>query len=281
MTGNPRYPDRLRPLSIGNVASTGVRLYRSHFKTYLKLALFAYLWLLAPIYGWAKYLAISGLIARLAFGDLTNQPESVKTARRQVNRRLWAFLGLAFTVGGLFVSIFLGMGIVMILLWGFEGRAIAALISHLGKAGLIGVVAIVIAIVAIVVISIIWLVSRLLFSEVPLAIEADITIGQSISRSWVLTQAVVHRVIGIVAVSSLITLPIVVLMNIIPDLLISKLENESTTPSIAYPGLLMLRVTGSIFELPFWQAVKAVLYYDLRSRKEGLDLQLWNPKARY
>ena len=279
MTGKPRYPDRLRPLSIGNAVSMGTRLYRSHFKTYLKLALFAYLWLLAPIYGWAKYLAISGAIARLAFGELTNQPESVKTASQHVNRRLWSFLGLAISVGSLFIGLFLGIGILMILVWGFEGRAIAALISHAGRVGLVTSVAMAIALAAIVVIGIIWLFSRLLFSEVPLAIETDITVSQSISRSWALTKAVVHRVIGIAAVSSIVTLPIVVLMNIIPDLLMTRLETESTTPSIAYPGLLILRITGSILELPFWQTIKAVLYYDLRSRKEGLDLQLRNPKS--
>jgi hypothetical protein len=26
--------------------------------------------------------------------------------------------------------------------------------------------------------------------------------------------------------------------------------------------------------LPFWQTIKAVLYFDLRSRREGLGLQL-------
>jgi len=26
--------------------------------------------------------------------------------------------------------------------------------------------------------------------------------------------------------------------------------------------------------LPFWQAIKAIIYYDLRSRKEGLGLQM-------
>lgn len=29
--------------------------------------------------------------------------------------------------------------------------------------------------------------------------------------------------------------------------------------------------------MPFWQALKAVLYFDLRSRREGLGLQLRKP----
>ncbi|MCG8363400.1 MAG: hypothetical protein MJA27_08740 [Pseudanabaenales cyanobacterium] len=274
MSGNPNAIGRLRPLSIGNVVSAGARLYRSHFKTYLKLALFAYLWLLIPIYGWAKYFAISGLIARLAFGELTNHPESVKTARQQVNRRLWSFLRLAVLIGWLFIGVYLGIAIAMGILW-----VAMFFIAVSSLAGTIAITTLIIVILAIGLISIIWLVSRLLLPEVPLAIETDITVRQSIARSWALTKAVVLRVIGIVVVASLITLPIVLLMSIIPDLLISRLEPGTTVYSIVFPVLLILRIVSGIFVLPFWQAIKATLYYDLRSRKEGLDLQLRNPNS--
>ncbi len=29
-----------------------------------------------------------------------------------------------------------------------------------------------------------------------------------------------------------------------------------------------------IFLLPFWQTIKAVIYYDLRTRREGMGLEL-------
>ncbi|GFZ94066.1 hypothetical protein [Okeania sp. KiyG1] len=31
---------------------------------------------------------------------------------------------------------------------------------------------------------------------------------------------------------------------------------------------------SNVFLLPFWQAIKAVVYYDLRTRREGMGLQL-------
>jgi Ca2+/Na+ antiporter len=37
-------------------------------------------------------------------------------------------------------------------------------------------------------------------------------------------------------------------------------------------GLLAL-VLGSLI-IPFWQSIKAVIYYDLRSRREGMGLEL-------
>ena len=117
MSTNPSLRQPMGPLSIGNVVSAALVLYRSHLKTYLRLALFAHLWILVPIYGWAKYFAISGLIARLAFGELVSKPESVTTARSYTNSRLWSFFRVAFQVGlmllgiyiGLFIPIYLGI----------------------------------------------------------------------------------------------------------------------------------------------------------------------------
>ncbi|HEY9299991.1 MAG TPA: hypothetical protein VIQ31_27225, partial [Phormidium sp.] len=39
----------IQPLSIGNVVSTGVRIYRSHLKSYLGLAVQASLWVMLPL----------------------------------------------------------------------------------------------------------------------------------------------------------------------------------------------------------------------------------------
>jgi len=37
---------------------------------------------------------------------------------------------------------------------------------------------------------------------------------------------------------------------------------------------LLLSFASGALVTPFWQAMKAIIYYDLRSRKEGLDLQM-------
>ncbi|NEP06180.1 MAG: hypothetical protein F6K34_15915, partial [Okeania sp. SIO4D6] len=36
----------------------------------------------------------------------------------------------------------------------------------------------------------------------------------------------------------------------------------------------IISLLGNVFWLPFWQTIKAVVYYDLRTRREGMDLQL-------
>jgi hypothetical protein len=78
----------MNPLSVGNVVSAGLRIYRDRFLTYFRLAFIAYLWIFVPIYGWAKFSSIMGLISRLAFGEVRERPETVTEANRYVKPRL-------------------------------------------------------------------------------------------------------------------------------------------------------------------------------------------------
>ncbi|BAZ86107.1 hypothetical protein NIES806_23170 [Dolichospermum compactum NIES-806] len=61
------------------------------------------------------------------------------------------------------------------------------------------------------------------------------------------------------------------LFNYVPNLFLIKLEPGSTIYTVVY---LLSLLIGGTFVMPFWQSIKAVIYYDLRSRREGLGLQL-------
>ncbi|UWU46657.1 hypothetical protein [Limnospira platensis] len=65
-----------KSLNLGDVISAGFRIYRDHFKQYFTMAFFGFLWLIVPIYGWAKFAAISGAIARLAFFEVSERPRT-------------------------------------------------------------------------------------------------------------------------------------------------------------------------------------------------------------
>lgn len=262
----------MQPLSIGNVVTAGVRLYKSNLKTYLKLAASAYLWILVPIYGWAKYAAISGLISRLAFGELVNQPESVSTARSKVMPRLWSFLRIAFQVGLSLFLVYLGMALV----GGFIAGIIGAIIGiALGNSAIWIIASLVtILILIVVLLGCIWFYSRWVIAEVPLAVEDNINGGESVARSWDLTKTAIWRIQGIVLVSFIITLPILLLFSYLPQLFLLPFERGSTAFTIVYLITLIISLVGGIFVMPFWQAIKAVIYYDLRSRREGLGLNL-------
>lgn len=262
----------IQPLSIGNVVTAGVRLYKSNLKTYLKLASSAYLWILVPVYGWAKYAAISGLISRLAFGELVNQPESVSTARSKVMLRLWSFLRIAFQVGFSLFLVYIGMAMV----GGFIAGIIGAIIGiALGNSAIWIIASLATILVLIVVLlGCIWFYSRWVIAEVPLAVEDNINGGESVARSWDLTKTAMWRIQGIVLVTFIVTLPILLLFSYLPQLLLLRFEPGTTAYAIVYLITFIISLVGGIFVMPFWQAIKAVIYYDLRSRREGLGLNL-------
>ena len=134
-------------LSVGDVVSAGLRIYRDRFKDYFPIAIIAALWSIVPVYGfilfiyawaWATYfedyfsltiiaalwfiifiyclaksVTAAGLVSRLAFGEITEKPESVTEARNQVNPLMWTFLLSSLLVGLIFLGVVLGAMILL------------------------------------------------------------------------------------------------------------------------------------------------------------------------
>ncbi len=259
------------PLSVGNVVSASLRIYRDHLKSYFGLALVATLWLFVPIYGWAKYSAILGLISRLAFGEVREKPETVSDARREVDPRKWSFLGAGILTVLIYFGVSLVGGIAIAIVTG-GARAI------FGQNSPIVAVLLVVAVIAFFIIYI-RIISRLLIVEVPLAIENNIGASSAIGRSWELTKGSVGRIQWIIFVGILVSLPITIvvqiLSSIVQSVLTAVLGAESGMFFLVYFLLiLLLSFASNALVTPFWQAMKAIIYYDLRSRKEGLGLQM-------
>lgn len=262
---------QIGPLSVGNVVSASLRIYRDHFKSYFGLALVTYLWLLIPIYGWAKSSAISALISRLAFGEVREKPETVSDAHREVNPRMWSFLWAGILTSLIFFGVGLVGGIAMAIV---AGGAVAIFAQN----SLIIGALVIVAVIAFLIIYI-RIISRLLIVELPLAIENNIDGSTAISRSWELTKGSVGRIQWIVFVAFLISIPIYIGSNLLSvflqNVLTTLLGAQSSLFALVY---IIVTVGQSIgfgaLITPFWQVIKAIIYYDLRSRKEGLGLQI-------
>ena len=278
MSGNFNSPHPIQPLSVGSVVSAGMRLYRSQFKKYFFIALKAYAWLLVPIYGWVKFYALSALISRLAFGELVNQPESVSSGERFVNSRLWEFfitiiLMFAISIGITLGFILIGgllIGIPTVLLGGLQD-------ANPANTGIF--ILITLLVMIIVFTGIMWIGTRFYLIDVPLAIEENVNGSSTINRSWELTKGNIGRIVLISLIGVLITIPIQFIIQIITtiiQLIFTPLMQERN-PIFAIIFLVLivgLSFCGGALIVPFWQTVKAVVYYDLRSRREGLGLQL-------
>ncbi|PSB35076.1 DUF975 domain-containing protein [Chlorogloea sp. CCALA 695] len=298
-----------QPLSVGNIVTTGFQLYKNRFQPYFVLALKAYFWLLVPVYGWAKFLAISALISRLVYGELTNQPETINGGTRYVNSKMWQFLLAGLLLGLISLSVWIILLIALIIVFVVIFVSVALvfreLVSTLQQntttSTVIGAIILTISIIGLML-----LLLRFFVLELPLAIEDNINATLTIRRSWKLTKGFESHILLIYIVTFLITLPLLALLEsacyliykssfgnfltayplvalVILEEIIRKmfqvLLNESNGQKQIFNLLLWILslclsiVVGAI-QLPFWQAVKAVVYYDLRTRKEGLGLKL-------
>ncbi len=271
--------DPLGPLSAGNVVSAAIRIYRDRFKLYYSLALQSGLWSLVPVYGWAKCLAVANVISRLVYGEIIDRPETVNDARRHVNPRMWNLFGATFLVGLIFIGLTIAICI--------AGLIFSVFIAMIGKnnpnslllflAGLL----ILIAVIGIVFLYL-WLFSRLSLFELSMVLEGNKNASSSIERSFRLTKGFTKRLQSIYGVAFLLTLPMSILVQGISSAVEYIFKSIFTTlPSsifllLYFVIILSISVLSGAFFLPFWQAVKSIVYYDLISRKEGLDLKMRN-----
>ncbi|NEQ75172.1 MAG: DUF975 domain-containing protein [Okeania sp. SIO2C9] len=303
----------IKLLSVGNVVSASIRIYRDNFKSYLGVAIRATLWsfwpflalipipliliysqgdismsiflLLIPvwlllfIYCSAKSIINNAIIARLVFGELANQPETVREARRIFKPKMWTFF-LAF-----FLFFLIGIGILLILsvvieiLAGIIAGIANASQQNVGTIVVLALIGIVIFIIALV--FIVRLLIRFFVFDMPLAVEENITATQTLGRSWELTKGYVGRIFVVLFIATLVTLPILIMVQVIArileNILTATIPANPTDPRFQLLLFLMgysIGLLSNVFLLPFWQAIKAVVYYDLRTRREGMSLQL-------
>ncbi len=296
----------LTSLSVGDVVSGSLRVYRDHFKSYLWLAGQAYLWLLAPFlitvlsvamlaglatvmepialtgliilaiavllvpwgYCLGKLLAIQGVLARLVFFEVGEQPETVAAAKIQLMPRFWRFLWVSLLTSLVFflffIPIVLGYGVIVglftFIFMEDNPDVVTILLSAL--------LTIVWSLVSLYVY--IWIFARLALVDVCLALEPTLSPFNAISRSWSLTKGYVLSLQLIFFLAFLITLPLSMVTNI-GSITTLILDIDPAWGSVIDVPLSLII---SILIVPFWQAIKALVYYDLRTRKEGLNLSL-------
>lgn len=279
MSSNLGSPSPIQPLNIGDVVTGGFRLYRSHIKDYFLIALKAYVWLLVPIYGWAKYYALSALISRLCFGELVNQPEDVKSGQSFVNSRLGQFLMQMLLIFLIYIGIGLGFGIVFGIFAVVLGGVIGGLGQNTNPGFIILAVLLSIILSAVLLIGFFWVLTRFYLVDVPLAIEDNVNATSAISRSLELTKGNVWRIFGVTFIAFLITLPLQIVVQVISFVLqivfTPLIQQNSGIFTLLYFLLIFaISFSSGAVIVPFWQAIKATVYYDLRSRREGLGLRL-------
>ncbi len=301
-------PESIKPLSIGNVVTVGIQLYRSHLKSYLLLAVIATLWTFSPfifiiaasiilgliartgnnivlglgwlsvivattilfLYSLGKWGINAATISRLAYQELLNQPETTKTVRPELQPKLWGFVGSIFLQVLIFSGVTAIFGIIsaiLLFLTSFNWVVIAPVILIALIVGL-------------------WFFARLFVCDTVLAVEDTKSAVTSVSRSWDLTKESMWRMLLIILLALLVTIPLQIIVQTvnqnIQDVYLQPALIEvysGSTDKIGLVIFLYLLVLGlaffvNVIILPFWQSIKGVIYYDLQNRREGLGLNI-------
>ncbi len=262
----------------GIVLSWNLRFNNNSLLVWLILVLIG---IIAYFYALGKFLVNAAIISRLAFSELVNQPETLNAARSQVKPRLWMFVLTVLLLLVISLVLFLFFVISLSILQTLQWIKPLDLILPL-----LNIVAFFIVFAAI-----LWFFARFFIADVLIGIEDHLDPITTISRSWELSKGNALRIILILCVSLLITMPIqivvqliirgmiqaliqpVLIQQAIPDIMNGSI-NAIFFIAIVYLLVLVSAFLVSAVILPFWQAIKAVIYYDLRSRREGLGLKL-------
>jgi hypothetical protein len=182
---------------------------------------------------------------------------------RRVRPRIWALLGLGL------LTLVIGVGLVAVLI----APGIALLLtSH----AVIGGIAVTLAVLALLVLgSLLWV--RLAFAAPAMLLER-LSIRRSLVRSWRLTTGSWWRVFGVLLLTQLIAavaagllgVPLAVVGAIVGGAVGSESVGYLVADGIGNVGTVL----ASTVTAPFTAGVTALLYIDLRIRREGLDVAL-------
>ena len=101
--------------TVGNTITIAVAIYRNNLKKFLKLSIVAHLWLLVPIYGWARYFAIAAWISRLSLNELQDEPDPIQPEQYFTISSLFLFLITALIT--IFITVIVCYFLVICLLY--------------------------------------------------------------------------------------------------------------------------------------------------------------------
>lgn len=110
------------------------------------------------------------------------------------------------------------------------------------------------------------LLSGLLLSTVVAVLEGPPSATAAMGRSWELTRGYRGKV--------LLTMLVAFLMLTVPSVVIGAIWGLLGTVTAESVPMLVVQSLLSVFIYPFVYVVMTVLYYDIRVRKEGFDLEL-------
>jgi len=276
------YAQRFEPMSVGQILDRAFRLYRSNFIRFVVIVAI----IQVPI-ALIQHAVSPGTVERETWQTETS--EGV-TYNFQQGAQVPALVGLLFMVAQLLCTAALTKSVSESYLGNqvTVGRAYAAVLPRL----LILIIALILLVLVFMGVGVIGALSMLALREVGIFVMFALMLAvfvrvvltvqaivieragpyAGIKRSWVLTARNFWRTLGLLLLLVLILLVTMLLFWFAGGLVVGG------TGSLFSPSgsltLSLIIVAGQILATPIWAGALILLYYDLRIRKEGFDLQM-------
>jgi hypothetical protein len=109
-----------------------------------------------------------------------------------------------------------------------------------------------------------------------LVLEPGVNAASALGRAWSLATGNRWRMVGVLVVFGVIIIVIMIGVTVVSSLVIGFSARPTTTESGTLAVLITTGVLGCLYVIAFTMAycLQTVIYYDLRVRKEGFDLEL-------
>lgn len=246
-------------------------------------------WIVLMVFCVAQSLGESAGIARLAYQELSGTPEDNRAALRFTRSRKWSLLGAHILRGLLFFAAYIAFVIALLVLMLLLGIATGTGSAIFGGATAgaelspaIGILIGLFFLLGLIVFLLFyfWLAVRYMLIVPPLAVEQQSGAAESLGRSWKLTQGHVIHSLLVATVAFLVSIPIVIVVYIVSQIVnvallsAGSLIDSSLMMGISFLVSYLINIVAGIATTPFWLTIFTTLYFDLRNRKEGLDLKL-------
>lgn len=200
---------------------------------------------------------LTGLLILSVSRSVLGQVATVGEVLR--SRRVWLVVGFTFLTGLLALLVFGAVAAAVVLL---------AVNDQIGAAVLVGLGSLLL------VVPVVWFATRTLLVPPALMLEGK-KFWPTITRAWKLTRGSFWRLFGIYLLTSILA-AIIAQIIVVPATVISTLVLQDPTGlsfgSIVVNGIAT--VIASTLSTTFVSAVVALLYIDVRMRREGLDVEL-------
>ena len=209
----------------------------------------------------AKFYKNYALVSRMAYRLLINQPERLEEVAYKVSE-LWNFLWVNLLINLIFAIV-----------QPFNNGITDALTqATIDKEAFTNIAIILLLIQTFLYF---WLIARFYLCDVILAVDATTAIN-AINRSWQLTKGFSIKIFLVILVSFLVILPAYLIAGIPFFLILVSIYKLELVPTLlldnAWNPMLSNLFLVALFlvwflSIPYWQILKAVIYYDLHSRR--------------